>query len=325
MLPYRKMLLLLIISAISFTSSLHAGLLFYATSNDMLEGNNQILKVYDDGSYAPWDITWDDGIELFDPRGIARDAAGNVYVNDSQFIYRITPSGQGGIFAVKPNESYGYGVAVDAQGYVYAVGSVNPDYGIYKYNPDGELVATWESLYGALSNLVIGPDGALYSGDSSTATVYRFDPTTGERTDFASVPDAGDVAFGPNGTLYVGGYKEVHQVVDGVVSTVLNKRVYLPYGLGVDAEGNLYIANNRANWDNEILLHAPGTGSSSYSIFLDLTENQTITGIVMIPEPSTVLLLVAGGVFLVLWRGSKTSKLQPKAKRAGRGFWSGVR
>ncbi|HWL54461.1 MAG TPA: PEP-CTERM sorting domain-containing protein [Chthoniobacteraceae bacterium] len=315
---YRIVLLGLLMGAIGFAPSAQAGPLFYAVSNDMISGNNEILIVNDDGSHAPWNITWEGDIELYNPRGIARDAAGNVYVNDSEFIYRITPSGQGGIFAVKPSESYGYGVAVDAQGYIYAVGSVNPYYGIYKFDPDGDLVDTWVS-FGALSNLVVGPDGALYSGDSVGAMVYRFDPATGVRSDYASVPNAGDVAFGPDGTLYVGSFDAVYQVAEGEVSEVLNRRVYNVYGLAVDGEGKLYIGNNRSNWDNEILLHLPGTGTSSYSIFANLSDEQTITGIVMvpqaIPEPYTLSLLLAGGIFLMIYRRSKGEKRCKLLKR----------
>ncbi len=308
----RMTLWLLIIAGVMASAiPLRAGLLFYAVANDMISGNSGILKFNADGSYAPWDITWDSEVVLDDPRGIARDAAGNVYLNDSEFIYKITPSGQGTTFAVKPSASYAYGVTVDLQGNVYSVGAAGGAYGIYKYNAGGDLLDTW-SYGGSLSNLVLGPDGALYSADVFSETVYRIDPNTGVPSVFAAVPGAGDIAFAPNGTLYVGSYEAVYQVIDGVVSEALTQRVDTVYGLAVDAHGNLYIGNVSCGCEgeshNEILLHLPGSGS--YSIFASLTDEQTITGIVMapeaIPEPYTVSLLFAGGVLLIIYRRSKS-------------------
>jgi sugar lactone lactonase YvrE len=281
---------------LALASPARAELLFYAASNDMISGNSAILKVDSDGSSSVWNINWDEGIELYDPRGIAVDFSGNVYLNDSQYIYKIDPSGHGTIFATKPHDYYSYGVTVDAAGNVYSVGAVGSFYGIYKYNAGGELLATWSYSYGpSFSNLVIGPDGALYSGDVFAGLVYRIDPTTGVFDNFASVYTPGDVAFGPDGVLYVGSYKSVYAVDDGVVTEILRSRVYSAYGLGVDADGNVYIGNNRSNWDNEILRHAPGTSDTSYTIFSDLTEEQTITGIAMVPEPSTWMLVLLGG------------------------------
>ncbi|OJU98784.1 MAG: hypothetical protein BGO12_16190 [Verrucomicrobia bacterium 61-8] len=294
------MFTLVMLAGIGFPTMGRASLLFYASSNNMVSSPSNILKVFSDGTSSAWNITWDRAFELYDPRGIAIDSAGNVYVNDSEYILKIDPSGNGTVFATKPSASYGYGVTVDALGNVYSVGAVGFYYGIYKYDASGQLIDTWTLPGQSLSNLAIGPDGYIYSGDVFAGAVYRFDPADGSNTVYASVDSAGDVAFAPNGTLYVGSYKAVYQVTDDVVSTALNKRVYQSYGLGVDADGTLYIGNNRSNWDNEILAHQQDTSTTSYTIFADLTEEQTITGIAMVPEPSTVTLLALACAFIAL-------------------------
>lgn len=55
---------MIVAGAIASALPLRAGLLFYAVSNDMISGNNQILKFNADGSHAPWDITWDSNVKL---------------------------------------------------------------------------------------------------------------------------------------------------------------------------------------------------------------------------------------------------------------------
>ncbi|GAT35488.1 PEP-CTERM protein-sorting domain-containing protein [Terrimicrobium sacchariphilum] len=305
------LLTLIMLAGIVFPAAGHASLLFYASSNNMVGTPSNILKVFNDGTSSVWNITWDRAFELYDPRGIAIDSAGNVYVNDSQYILKIDPSGNGTVFATKPSDSYGYGVTVDALGNVYSVGAVGFYYGIYKYDASGQLIDTWTLQGQSLSNLAIGHDGYIYSGDTFAGAVYRFDPADGSHTVYASVDSAGDVAFAPDGTLYVGSYKAVYQVADDVVSVALNRRVYQSYGLGVDADGTLYIGNNRSNWDNEILSHQPGSSTASYTIFADLTEEQTITGIAMVPEPSTVTLLVIAGAFVVFVARSR-SRFKPR-------------
>jgi len=289
--------ILLTLATLAGMTSAQASLLFYAASNNMLGTPSNILKVDSNGSSSVWNITWDRAFEFYDPRGIALDSAGNVYVNDSEYILKIDPSGNGTVFATKPTNSYAYGVTVDALGNVYSVGAVGYYYGVYKYNAAGELIDTWTLPGMSLSNLAIGPDGYIYSGDVFTSEVYRFNPADGSSTVFASVDSAGDVAFAPNGTLYVGSYRAVYQVQDGEVSKALGSRVYQSYGLGVGADGTLYVGNNRSNWDNEILAHTQGSSTSSYTIFADLTEEQTITGIAMVPEPATVALLALACVF----------------------------
>ncbi|TAL01266.1 MAG: hypothetical protein EPO08_10880 [Rhodospirillaceae bacterium] len=54
-----------------------------------------------------------------------------------------------------------------------------------------------------IHGLAFGPDGALYAASLMGHTIYKVDITTGAATPYVGAPrgSAGDIAFGPNGTL----------------------------------------------------------------------------------------------------------------------------
>lgn len=279
--------------------AVHAQTLFYATSYNGIGGDDTpsgILKFAANGSYTTWDITWDQpGLDLFDPRGIALDLSGNVYVNDGANILKIDPAGNGTRFALKPNAYYGYGVTVDVSGNVYAVGASNSEYAVYKYNSAGENVAVWAYGYGSnMSNLVIGPDGAIYTGDYFGNTIHRIDPVTGIRTAFRSLDGAGDVAFDSAGNLYATGYSSGQRVYKftpaGVRSNAITNGLRTAYGLGVGADGKIYVSDNNSNWTNEIRVRTATGAANSSTVFAALDMAHTLTGIAMVPEPSSASL-----------------------------------
>ena len=184
------------------------------------------------------------------PAGVVVDAAGNLYIadHDNARIRKVTPggtittvagngvhgySGDGGP-ATAASLSYPKGVAVDAAGNLYIADMYN--YRIRKVTPAGVITT-------AAGNGVQG-----YSGDGGPATAASLNYQTGVAVDAA-------------GNLYSAGWTDyrIRKVTPGgTISTVAGNGVQgysgdggpataaslnWPYGVNVDAAGNLYIAD----------------------------------------------------------------------------------
>ena len=129
------------------------------------------------------------------------------------------------------------------------------------------------------TSVVVGPDGAYYVGQLTGgpfpvggASVLRVDPATGETSTYATgFTNIIDIAFGPDGTLYVA--EIVHDGLMGVFAAgaapvgallsvppgggepqvLINDESFMaPGGLAVDGDGNIYASLNTL---------APGAGS----------------------------------------------------------------
>lgn len=194
------------------------------------------------------------------------DPAGNVIVGGSSFLngsgFRtlILKYDANGNLLWKTRSTIGVGarrVATDATGNIYALGpSTNTnsvDYVTYKFAPNG--VQLWAKTYNGPSNfrdepnsLAVTPGGTVAvtgrssSGSYDVATILY--DTNGNalwvrRFDGANDGDAGnDVAFGPGGEVYVGGY---------TVLSALTDMLLLKY----DAAGNLVWTKTHNGADNQ--------------------------------------------------------------------------
>ncbi len=188
--------------------------------------------------------------QLWDPRGLAVDAAGNLYIADrsNDRIRKVDPAGV--ISTVAGDGAFGYGgdggpaaqaqlrspqgVAVDAAGNLYIADTGNNR--IRKVDPAGVI------------STVAGDGARGYGGDGGPATL-------------AQLYSPGSVAVDAAGNLYIAdGLNQRIRKVDpaGVISTVAGDgargyggdggpatqaQLQLPYGVAVDAAGNLYIAD----------------------------------------------------------------------------------
>jgi RHS repeat-associated protein len=137
----------------------------------------------------------------------------------------------------------------------------------------------------------IGPDGSLYIADTSNRRVRRVSPG-GIITTFAGIGNGPchtycgngvpatqarlynpyDVAVAPDGTVYIADYDAVDKVDrNGIISTIYNYQqgASVVYGIDVDQEGNLYIADYgraqvvRIDPGNRLTLVA-GTGTRGF-------------------------------------------------------------
>ncbi|MFE7622557.1 RICIN domain-containing protein [Streptomyces sp. NPDC057509] len=211
------------------------------------------------------------------PNGVAMDRTGTLYVADygGHRVRKITTDGKISTFAGTGSGTFGgdggpavlaklknpCGVAVDGAGNVYIADSEN--YRVRKVTPDGNI------------STVVGASTSTTSGDGGLATAARLNRPTG-------------VAVDGDGVLYIADYSghRVRKVgTDGKISTfagtgsgtfggdggrAISAQLRSPYGVAVDGEGNLYIADRgnhrirKVKPDGNISTIA-GTGSAKFS------------------------------------------------------------
>jgi sugar lactone lactonase YvrE len=185
---------------------------------------------------------------LSGPSGLARDAAGNLYISDSMehVIRKVTPAGEVTVFAGAAGQAGStnatgpaarfnipFGLAIDASGNLYVA-----DYGnrvIRRITPAG-VVTTFAGTVGASGSvdgtgaaarfnlpldLAIGPGGVLFVTDYGNHNLRRITLSTAAVTTLAG--SAGNSGF-----------------IDGTGAAA---RFNGPRGAAADAAGNLYVAD----------------------------------------------------------------------------------
>jgi sugar lactone lactonase YvrE len=237
----------------------YAGALYIAEN-----GNNRIRKVTPNGIITTYaenrnkNIRGDSGqtssILLKNPMDISLDPAGNIYIADSDRIYKVDVDGA--ITTVAGNREYGFsgdgGKAIlaqlngprslefDSAGNLYIADTGNSR--IRKITTDGVITT------------VAGDGNYGYGGDGGQATA-------------AQLNDPYDIAVDPAGNLYIADTENnrVRKVSPaGVITTVagngtrgysgdggqaVSAQLNHPEGIAVDTVGNLYIADT---WNHRI-------------------------------------------------------------------------
>ena len=261
--------------------------------------------------------------ELWNPLGIAVDAAGNLYIADYGNL-RVRKISNGTITTVAGNGRFGSG-GDDGPAISAPVGSPTA----VAIDSSGHLYLAAESVR-EVSNGVIttvaGTTTAGFSGDGGPATSAQLNSVTGVALDAAGnlyVADAGNyrirkvtngvistvagggqqvgdngpgttaqlndpisVAADSAGNLYIADtlHQRVRMVSNGTITTVAGNgtpgfsgdggpataaQLYSPFGVGVDATGDLYIAdidNNRIRMvSNGIITTVAGNGAAGFS------------------------------------------------------------
>ena len=197
-------------------------------------GEDTLACVGEDGYW------WSDGGSaeaacLGNPRGVGADTAGNVFVAAVNRILKIDASGTISTLALAGYKNTAGGMAVDAVGNVYVVGT--QDRAVYKIDASG-TVTTFAGT---------GEEGS--GGDGGPATQAQFAAPTGVAVDVVGnvyVADSGNNRvrrIDPSGTITtLAGTGEEGFRGDGGPAT--EAQFDGPTGVAVDSLGNVYVADS---------------------------------------------------------------------------------
>jgi sugar lactone lactonase YvrE len=216
------------------------------------------------------------GAQLYGPRGMAVDGSGNLFIADgnNNVIRKVTP--KGAITTVAGNGTAGYlgdggpatsaelstpiHVALDAKGNLYIADTANKV--IRMVAPNGIITTVAGTNDGDVS--------ITYSGDGGLATNAALKTPYCVAVDAAGdlyIADTGNNVIrmvAPNGIITTvagngtGGYS-------GDGGTATSAELNNPYGVALDANGNLYIADTL---NSVVRLLTPGTTSPMLSVSL---------------------------------------------------------
>jgi len=215
------------------------------------------------------------GTGFNNPYGIAVDAAGNIYVADSNNnrVMKI-PAGGGAAVAIGSGFNSPTGVAVDAAGNVYVA------------NFGGDSVM--EILAGSNTTIVLGSgfyqplgiavdiNGNVYVTDRGHNVVKKITPGSSTPVIIASgfnMPEG--IAVDAAGNVFVcdADHSSVKKIpADGGVVSVLSGFFYFPAGLAIDISGNLFVSDYGNGTVEKIMTSGIVTGvcsGHSYGIAVD--------------------------------------------------------
>jgi sugar lactone lactonase YvrE len=247
------------------------------------------------------------------PRGVALDAAGNLYVVDANagVVYKIPATGKMSVYAgwadspgsndgpaAKASFSAPAGVAVDAAGNVYVADTDNNT--IRKITPDG-IVSTLAGKAGEAgsddgpgaaarfstpTSVAVDAAGNVYVADNNNFTVRKITPA-GNVTTLAGLAGKTGVT---NGT--------------GAVARFAN-----PRGIAVDGAGNVYVADETNNDIRKITSSGNVTtlaGSADHSDSLD-----GVGAAASFAQPHGVAVDAAGNVYVADTGNNLIRKITP--------------
>jgi DNA-binding beta-propeller fold protein YncE len=154
------------------------------------------------------------------------------------------------------------GVAVDAKGHVFVLH--RGEHPIIEFTAEGKMVRSWgEGLFIRPHAIRIDPQGNIWTVDNDTHQILKMDPggrirlvigrrgLSGETEEAFNRPT--DVAFGPNGEIYISdGYVNSRVVKfskEGRYITAWGKKgkgpgeFNLPHSVAVDKQGRVYVGD----------------------------------------------------------------------------------
>jgi len=225
-------------------------------------------------------------------RGLAFDSSGNLYAVDwgsGTDITKFDSSGNGSAFGP------GLGaedIALDSRGNLYEACS-DIWWTIYKVSPRGQvsMFADYPGPMGSghVSGLACNSSDNLYVSFGSQIT--KFD-SSGHQSIFASSLSVEGIAFDSSGNLYAACGSTIKEFDSNGNMSIFASGLSGIWDLACGSSGNIYAINNDSGTIEKF------DSSGNMSIFASGLNNPC--GIaVLVPEPTTILLLGLGGMALV--------------------------
>jgi len=231
------------------------------------------------------------------PRGLAFDGSGNLYVANrgDDKILKVTPGGAVSTFFSDPGPPTG--LCFDGRGNLFVS---NDDNTIYKANAPPTLTTFVNST--DPKGMAFDSSGNLYVANRTANTISEVSPAGVVTTFVTSNQGLNEpiaVAFDANGNLYVANSTSISKVTPGgVVSTFVNFNYGAnPWGLAIDASGNLYVSFYGGGFIAKV------TPDGTPSIFVDRTQGLDL--------PRGLAIDAGGNLYVANGSGNTISKVTP--------------
>jgi sugar lactone lactonase YvrE len=276
----------LIAAALVFAPSIAMAANLFVSS----AGSNSIYEFTSAGNQS----TFASGLNA--PQGLAFDAYGNLFEADGALgsgstINKITPTGSRSTFATA---SQAIGLAFDGYGDLFEVDSNSGT--IYKFTPAGSRSIFASGLIFPVA-LAFDATGNLFATDASTSapgsgSIYKFTPAGSRSTFVSGLTEPWGLAFDANGNLFE---TETFAGIIYEFTPAGNRSTFAtglsnPDGLAFDASGNLFEADFNSSHIYEF------TPTGIRSTFTGAVFEPTFLAFATVPEPSSIILLVVGGL-----------------------------
>ncbi len=279
--------LLIVCSFLAVAITTHAQNLYVSINGDFSNTGSSVFE------YTPAGMQTTFATGLAEPRGLAFDSSGNLFVgtttrNPSGNLHaRILKFPLQGHSTVLGNAalSFAQGVVTDSAGNVFAMTQElkSPTLAgiIYKFALDGTRTI-FGTTPGQSFGIAFDSAGNLFAADAGDQTVYKF-TTGGTRTVFAGPSAFANgtfpvgLAFDSAGNLFVStegdpGNDTILQFTPSGMESTFATGLTQPRGLAFDASGNLFVAETRPSPDGDILEFTTGGGEIVFASVIDRPE-----------------------------------------------------
>ena len=319
-----KILALLLGSCLSILAAGKAdaqtGDLFASINHPNPTGSGAIFQ------YTPAGVQGTFVASVVQPRGLAFDGAGNLFVASTNFdnngnavgtILEVTPGGVVSTFTTGfPNNYFLEGIKFDSSGNLFVMdnnqGDPNVAGTIFKATSGGGI-SMFGTIPGQGFGLAFDRMGNLFAA-SGDQTIYRFTPA-GQRSvfvgpsAFTSLQGPAGLAFDGAGNLFVstednnGNGSILKFTPAAAESTFATGLTNIPRGLAFDGAGNLFVGETGNSSSGDILKFTPSGAETVFAAGVGRPQgNGGAEFLAFVPEPSTIGLLAAGFVLSMVYR-----------------------